>query len=499
MARPVSIEDNPPFQNPWELQPPNITLGTADQPPPPEPPPPPAPALPKPVSQGNLPGPRLSEPIAPPLPGPTPPPEPAPPPPPPPPAPAPTPAPAPPPAPAPTQPKLSFDQINSLYTKYLNRPASQTEYQNWVNGVYTAQPNDLSAIENQIRNSGEAQAYSKAHPGASGPPAGMSSDQWGLSLLNSGMSPQDAVNAINKAYGLGTGTSAVYYQPGAHGPGDLGTIGLPAGYFALNPDGKWTWTPRGVGANSGPRTTTNPSPSPSGITPPPPIDQSKFGAVDSGVFPPPVQGVGQDPFSQLNEGALMALIANGGRLTSKVGDQANDVLSNLLSGKGTLAARLGSLRDRMAILEKGQLADARGQLADRGLLSEGSTAQGPELSTIGRLQSNLAGQYSAEAAKNVNELDAQTLAAVQTATGMDQKSVENLLAATTNSTQRQQMLSDVAIRSLEQNRLWNQFLANYGLDRDKTMYELQNGNIQALLPLLSLFNQFSNTANQGYV
>ncbi len=67
------------------------------------------------------------------------------------------------------QPSFSYNDINGLYNKYLGptRNASQDEYNNWVNGSYGA--TDLSGIENQIRNSGEARAWT-ASQGSGGNP-----------------------------------------------------------------------------------------------------------------------------------------------------------------------------------------------------------------------------------------------------------------------------------------------------------------------------------------
>ena len=45
---------------------------------------------------------------------------------------------------------------------------------------------------------------------------------------------------------------------------------------------------------------------------------------------------------------------------------------------------------------------------------------------------------------------------------------------------------------------WNQFLAQYGLDRARVFEEIQNGRIGALLPLLQMYLTAATATSQGY-
>jgi hypothetical protein len=58
---------------------------------------------------------------------------------------------------------------------------------------------------------------------------------------------------------------------------------------------------------------------------------------------------------------------------------------------------------------------------------------------------------------------------------------DRLLQQDETNVRRQQVLGDIALRSLDQNRLWNQFLAQYGLDRDKVQWDMQHGNTDQYL------------------
>lgn len=62
--------------------------------------------------------------------------------------------------PAPSGP--SSDQIAGWYQQYLHRTASPEEIQGWISGAYGGDP---SQYENQIKNSGEAQAYAAKQGG----------------------------------------------------------------------------------------------------------------------------------------------------------------------------------------------------------------------------------------------------------------------------------------------------------------------------------------------
>jgi hypothetical protein len=103
--------------------------------------------------------------------------------------------------------------------------------------------------------------------------------------------------------------------------------------------------------------------------------------------------------------------------------------------------------------------------------------------------------YTDEAAR----ADTRLMTSLQMATGMASDQARNLLAGIGEGTARQQALADIALRNLAQNQEWNMFLAQFGLERDKVMYEIQNGQIEAILPILQAFLQLGGMANQGYV
>ena len=145
----------------------------------------------------------------------------------------------------------------------------------------------------------------------------------------------------------------------------------------------------------------------------------------------------------------------------------------------------------------------RGELANRGLMSEPGQPQGSEIGALGRIEEKLAPYYATAgqelasedfAANNERLSQALTLA-----TGLSQAQSQTFLATLESATDRQQVLSQIALETLDKNMTWNMFLANLGLERGKVMNQLQTGQLESLYPLLVLFSQYVNMSRQGYV
>ena len=81
--------------------------------------------------------------------------------------------------------------------------------------------------------------------------------------------------------------------------------------------------------------------------------------------------------------------------------------------------------------------------------------------------------------------------------GRDQ--AQNMLQAIQLGNQRQGMLSDIALRNLQQNQDFSKFLAQHGLDRARTMEDIRNGRIQNLLPLIQQYFGAAGQARAGAV
>lgn len=131
---------------------------------------------------------------------------------------------------------------------------------------------------------------------------------------------------------------------------------------------------------------------------------------------------------------------------------------------------------------EGRFQNALGQAGQQAALEEGRFDQGFQ----GALE--LAGL-------NEDRL-ANSLAA---AVGLSQTEAQVMLGSINSSTDRQRVMGELALQSLDQNMQWNQFLAEFGLSRDIALEQLRSGRLQDVQGILALFSQFIDSARTGQV
>ena len=88
--------------------------------------------------------------------------------------------------------------------------------------------------------------------------------------------------------------------------------------------------------------------------------------------------------------------------------------------------------------------------------------------------------------------------ALSEATGMSEEQSRNLLNTAKTVTERQQMLNDIAIQSLDRNMEWNKFLAEHQLKRHEVIEAIQEGRFSAILPLLQAYMTGASIAGTGF-
>lgn len=302
---------------------------------------------------------------------------------------------------------------------------------------------------------------------------------------------------------------------------------------------------------------------------------------------------GDSQFSQLLDGALAKLIANGGatdyqeaiskylaQMVANGGkiDDPNNWVDQYLQGQvqggdfyqhdpnnyidkalqgtidnggnfnqGLVDRQIESAREASSKVYRTGLNDARGQLASRGLISNPGVPQGAEVTAIERLgndanerygtnvrdimtgeMKNASDRYSAAtglatgrqtsreqmATTRQSSLEQQAtgrqgandqlnndrlMGSLQMMTGLSDSQTNAMLSAIGSGTTRQQVLGNLALQNLDQNRQWNQFLAQYGLDKQKIINDLNSGNYAQLQSLLSMFMNFTSMTNGGYI
>lgn len=221
---------------------------------------------------------------------------------------------------------------------------------------------------------------------------------------------------------------------------------------------------------------------------------------------PPVQ-VGQDPFSRLITGGYADLIA--GRGQTPFGKEMEDYLRRLMARGGEieedprlLAQQMEAARQPIESFRKMQTNQYKGQLADRGLLSEPGMPQGTEISAAGRLEEELAPWYASAgqnlASERAREKGQRFDRAVTLGTGLAGQQSQDFLNALRGGHERQTGLSEIALGTLDRNMAWNRFLAEFGMDRDQALETLQSGRVDDVNQMLELFQDFVDASRGGY-
>ena len=243
-----------------------------------------------------------------------------------------------------------------------------------------------------------------------------------------------------------------------------------------------------------------------------------------------VSGYGEAPPTTLEaeqQQRLNELIASGGVLPQD--DQR-------------LAMQVEAARSPLDILRQSQLEQGQAAMAQRGLLG-----QGPEADYMERLEGQLAPMYT-QAAQQIaleegeradtryrqaldqlnqqattqrlstdqryaqarslqtdmaldraGRQDARLQNAIQTASNLTMEQSRNLVDSVNALSGVQQMRQDAAVEMLSKNMEWNKFLAEYGLERDKTMEALQQGRYEFILPLIQEYMKAAAMSAEGYV
>lgn len=215
--------------------------------------------------------------------------------------------------------------------------------------------------------------------------------------------------------------------------------------------------------------------------------------------------VGADPLSGNIDAAISSLLGSG---STPYGNEIADMLRNVYSNGGlynspAVKQQLVAARDAEAGAFQGQLADARGALASRGLISTPGVGQGAEATAIDRVSQGLAPEYASAVSKietdAMERANQNVLSALSLATGLSQSQANNMLGAISAGTNRQAVLANIALQSLAQNQSWIEFLANYGLNQDALQYQIEHGRMQDVIALVTAYLQYGQINAGGYI
>lgn len=214
-----------------------------------------------------------------------------------------------------------------------------------------------------------------------------------------------------------------------------------------------------------------------------------------GTFDTGAGGGGMDVSATLDK-AIADLVARGGQ--TGMGQEVGQVLMDIIRGGHApeLSKQLVGAREAEAGAMRSQVNDARGMLADRGLLSEPGVPQGAEENMVERLTQNLALPYS----QAVGDIESSTLNnALTLATGMSNDQAQNILSAVGTGTNRTVALASIALQALASDRDWQKFLSQFGLTQTQVMEQLRQGRVDQVIRLAELFGKDAALASGGYI
>lgn len=165
-----------------------------------------------------------------------------------------------------------------------------------------------------------------------------------------------------------------------------------------------------------------------------------------------------------------------------------------------------SVEQAREALTRGEVAaknDLGGVLADRGLMGTPGHPEGTELDSTVRafqpLQATYLDTLRSATVDEGNRADAEEQDALQRATGWSSDQVAQKLAAAGSATDRQQMLSTIALQTLAQDASWNEFIAQFGLDRAKVEADIAQNKMDAIAPILQLYVSLFGQVNSGFI
>ena len=187
----------------------------------------------------------------------------------------------------------------------------------------------------------------------------------------------------------------------------------------------------------------------------------------------------------------------------------NNAIQGLLASVGQgrnedrLAKRQLQATETAQLAQQGLMDQARTQLADQGTIGLPGAPQGLETAGARRVAERVAvpfAQSLRDISINESQLaDDREINALQLATGWSNAQATRVLQAAAAGTDRQRILSDIALGTLDRNMAWNQFLAQFGLEREKFMQDVRMGNMANISNVISQFQQFLQQLRGGFI
>ena len=224
-------------------------------------------------------------------------------------------------------------------------------------------------------------------------------------------------------------------------------------------------------------------------------------------------GQGQSGYGQSGQGASGQFGSSSYHSGNPHGDEIWAAIKGLLPGGGwnqnRVNSRTESAREDLNRYQKSQNDSNRATLASRGLLGSG-----PEATAQSNLEGRIADQYSNQVRNIYNDesqqADAQAIAALQAGVGLSESEARGIIDLMRANTER-----DLGFGNLDLNRMlgqgnlalgnmravndYNMGLANYGLDRDQLLYQMEHGDTNDIMSLIQQLFQGAQTSAGGFI
>ena len=207
------------------------------------------------------------------------------------------------------------------------------------------------------------------------------------------------------------------------------------------------------------------------------------------------------------DASLLSLMRGTDTSTMETDDEIRRILQEVRTGSPEAEARrtkrMLTATENAQLGQQGLLEQLRAQLGDAGVVGLPGAPQGLETAGARRATERVAIPF-AQAIRDIDidesqQAETRQLNALQLATGWSNDKAQRVLQAAAAGTDRQRILSEIALETLQTNQAWNAFLATFGLERERFMQDVRMGNLDRIGGIINSFQQFLAQIRGGFI
>lgn len=207
------------------------------------------------------------------------------------------------------------------------------------------------------------------------------------------------------------------------------------------------------------------------------------------------------------DASLLSLMRGTDTSTLETDDAIRRLLQEVQTGSPQAEARrtkrMLTATENAQLAQQGLMEQLRAQLGDAGTVGLPGVPQGMETAGARRVTERVATPFS-QAIRDIDidesqQADTRQLNALQLATGWSGDKAQRVLQAAAAGTDRQRIMSEIALETLQTNQAWNSFLATFGLERERFMQDVRAGNMDRIGGIIQQFQTFLSQLRGGYI